>query len=232
MRQRWSRITVFLLVVAAVLSGLAGCTRQADERQTEATASPASTEAVEAPAGGVDVTPVSGADVTPAPGGTHIAAVTSTPQESSAVTQIPPQQPTEQASAGAAPTAAEASAEATPVAEPEDASVTEVHVVIEGETLTAIAARYSTSVRALQELNDIEDPESIQAGQELKIPVDSGSGESPTRTPDCRYVHQVKKGETVIQIAERYSVKPKDIVRANKIKDWNKIYPSMTLCIP
>jgi LysM repeat protein len=41
-----------------------------------------------------------------------------------------------------------------------------------GDTLTAIAQRFNTTVRALVRLNDIEDPNEIRAGQELKVPAD------------------------------------------------------------
>jgi LysM repeat protein len=41
-----------------------------------------------------------------------------------------------------------------------------------GDTLSAIAQRFDTTVRALVRLNDIEDPNEIRAGQELKLPAD------------------------------------------------------------
>jgi soluble lytic murein transglycosylase-like protein len=44
------------------------------------------------------------------------------------------------------------------------------HVVAPGETLTAIAARYGTSVRAIVDLNDIRDPNHVQIGRKLRIP--------------------------------------------------------------
>ena len=44
------------------------------------------------------------------------------------------------------------------------------HVVAPGETLTAIAARFSTSVRAIVDLNDIRDANRVQVGRQLRIP--------------------------------------------------------------
>jgi LysM repeat protein len=43
-------------------------------------------------------------------------------------------------------------------------------VVKEGDTLSEIAERFGTSVRALVTANNIEDPELIHVGQELLIP--------------------------------------------------------------
>jgi LysM repeat protein len=44
------------------------------------------------------------------------------------------------------------------------------HVVAPGETLTAIAARFGTSVQAIVDLNDIRDPNHVQIGRKLRIP--------------------------------------------------------------
>jgi soluble lytic murein transglycosylase-like protein len=44
------------------------------------------------------------------------------------------------------------------------------HVVAPGETLSAIAARYTTSVRAIVDLNDIGDPNHVRVGRRLRIP--------------------------------------------------------------
>ncbi|MFD9569745.1 peptidoglycan-binding protein [Streptomyces sp. NPDC059982] len=44
------------------------------------------------------------------------------------------------------------------------------HTVQPGDTLSGIAAKYGATVSRLQELNDIEDPDSIDVGQVLEIP--------------------------------------------------------------
>jgi len=46
----------------------------------------------------------------------------------------------------------------------------ETHVVQSGETLSKIASQYGVSIRALQELNGVEDPSLIVPGQQLRIP--------------------------------------------------------------
>ena len=45
-----------------------------------------------------------------------------------------------------------------------------VHIVEKGEFLSAIAAKYHVSAKAIQELNGIDNPSSIRVGQKLKIP--------------------------------------------------------------
>jgi LysM repeat protein len=47
-----------------------------------------------------------------------------------------------------------------------------IHVVESGESLSIIAHRYGVSVEEMIEYNDLDDPDSIYVGQELKIPED------------------------------------------------------------
>lgn len=45
------------------------------------------------------------------------------------------------------------------------------HTVKKGETLTSIAKQHGTTVRALERLNKIDDPDKIRVGQVIKLPV-------------------------------------------------------------
>ncbi len=54
---------------------------------------------------------------------------------------------------------------------------TVLHVVQTGDTLLGIALKYGVPMTIIQKANDIEDPESIKAGQQLVIPI------GPTATP-------------------------------------------------
>jgi LysM repeat protein len=47
---------------------------------------------------------------------------------------------------------------------------TRTHTVASGETLSAIAAHYGTTVKVLRRLNNIDDPRRIRIGQVLQIP--------------------------------------------------------------
>lgn len=55
-------------------------------------------------------------------------------------------------------------------AAPTPAPSSRAHVVAAGETLSAIAARYGTTVRAIVEANDIRDPNHVRIGRRLSIP--------------------------------------------------------------
>jgi len=55
------------------------------------------------------------------------------------------------------------------------------HTVVPGDTLYRLSQRFGTSVAALVELNDIENPDLIYVGQVLRIPGDRKG--TPTSTP-------------------------------------------------
>lgn len=86
------------------------------------------------------------------------------------------------------------------------------HPVQEGETLIDIAVIYDTTVEAIMALNPGVEPEMIQVGQILLIPVATPTpGPTstldpaiPTPTPADYIVHIVAQGETLGAIAEQY----------------------------
>ena len=58
---------------------------------------------------------------------------------------------------------------------PSKVTMTSIHVVGRGETLSAIAARYGTTVRALARANHLKNPDLIIAGSNLKVPAASAT---------------------------------------------------------
>lgn len=74
-------------------------------------------------------------------------------------------------------------------ATPTPAATPLIHVVEQGDTLQAIAFDYGVRVDALQRVNGIENPQLLQIGQQLIIPLNEGPGRTasslllPTPTP-------------------------------------------------
>ena len=59
------------------------------------------------------------------------------------------------------------------------------YVVKEGDTLSEIAERHGTTVEALVSLNQIENPDLIHPGQELKLKTDRpAESVDETKTPE------------------------------------------------
>ena len=62
--------------------------------------------------------------------------------------------------------------EPTPTPTPAPAPNGETYEVQSGDTLSAIAERFGTTIDALVEANELDDPDAIFPGDELVIPVD------------------------------------------------------------
>ncbi len=123
----------------------------------------------------------------------------------------------------AAPAVADAPAPA-PAAAPPAAAASEEHVVAAGETLSAIAQRYGTTVTALREANGIEGSV-IVPGQRLRI----SGGSAPA--PAVEREHVVTAGENLTAIARRYGTTIAEIQRLNGI-EGSVIRPGQRLRIP
>ena len=97
---------------------------------------------------------------TPTPGPSSTSLASQTPAGSSAPSTTPPAGPTVQATVS--PTASIAAGPSpTPLR----------YVVKRGDRLKAIAEQFGVSVQEIVDLNDITDPDHIEAGQVLRIPV-------------------------------------------------------------
>lgn len=87
------------------------------------------------------------------------AADATTPAQAATATAAP----TQAATAGATP-------DTSPAAPQTPAAEGDTYTVQSGDTLSAIAQRFDTTIEALVEANDIDDPDIITVGQELVIP--------------------------------------------------------------
>lgn len=240
MRRGLSKIGLFLLVLAVLLSALAGCSRPAEERESDTAEATAT------------VTDVPSRELaSPSPGQTVVSAVTRSPGAGTvAATETPATglaaTPTLSAPAAVEPTATTAISAAAATATlpppatkaptPSSEGGTVWHTVQRGESLAAIAQRYDTTAAEITKANNLSNPNKIYAGQKLKIPTsgqsaDKDSGDSKS---GCRHQHRVKRGDWVWQIARDYGVSPYDILKANNltVKQANTIHPGRVLCIP
>ena len=105
-------------------------------------------------------------------------------------------------------------------------AATGTHVVTAGDTLSAIAARFGTSVAALVAANGLADPDRIRIGQSLAL-----SDTPVTTTTVAPRTHTVVAGDTLGRIAERYGVKPGVLAADNDISNPNLIVIGMVLTI-
>jgi LysM repeat protein len=223
MKPSYARMALYLLVMALLVAGLAGCERRAEVREID-TVEPVATSAA---------TQEVSEQETAMPGETVVSAVTPPPEGIGTVVAVtqPPAAETSAPGAEATAVPTEVVPAGTEPSEPEGGVIR--HVVQLGETLSSIAQRYGTTWQTIAQANDIVNPNQIYVGQTLKIPTGS-TGSPASGATGCRIRHTVKQGEWVWQIARNYSVSPYDILAANglTIQTANTIYAGMVLCIP
>jgi murein DD-endopeptidase MepM/ murein hydrolase activator NlpD len=112
------------------------------------------------------------------------------------------------------------------------------YVLEAGDTLASIAQRYGTTWHALAQLNDLLAPNTVVAGQVIKVPAphkpsdETGTpkvGGSPVQS-GATYV--VREDDTWFRIALRYDVPPWALANANRVTNPALIYPGQELVAP
>lgn len=123
-----------------------------------------------------------------------------------------------------------------------------------GDSLSAIARRFSTSVAQLTSLNQLADSHRIRVGQRLLLPQDSaaatgqtsaqiaataasqataaGSASTSSNGRPVGDTYSVRRGDTLSSIARRLDVSELALLQTNNIDHPDLIYPGQTLRLP
>ena len=115
-----------------------------------------------------------------------------------------------------------------PTPTPTPAPTPATHVVRPGETLTRISQLYGVPVSVIVDLNDISDPNNVDAGLRLRLP----AGTEIPETTDAPGPYIVQQGDTLSQIAVAYGVSIDDLMAANGLSDPDSIFAGQELRIP
>ncbi len=102
------------------------------------------------------------------------------------------------------------------------------HRVRKGETLSAISARYGTSIRALAETNRIQNVHRLRIGQELLIPL-SLSDAPPSRAGSSPQVYTVRRGDSLYRIARRFGLNLQRLMELNRLESRSVLQPGQRL---
>lgn len=95
---------------------------------------------------------------------------------------------------------------------PEPTPTDNYYVVKPGDTLSAIARKYNTTVDELVALNNIDDPNLIYVGDKIKV------------TENNVDYYTVQPGDTLTAIANKYNTTINKLVALNNIENPNLIY--------
>lgn len=106
------------------------------------------------------------------------------------------------------------------------ATTTATYSVRAGDNLWSISRRFGTSVTAIQHANGLRGT-ALKVGQTLTIPAGGGDGE--TAAVIAHY--QVRRGDSLWDIAQRHGTSPRQIQRANGLSS-SRIKPGQVLTIP
>ena len=129
-----------------------------------------------------------------------------------------------------------ATAAPAPTAAPAAAPTTGTHTVVSGDTVSALAQRYGTTVAAIVAANGLDSRAFIRVGQVLTVPgAPAPTTPSPASAPAPAATagsHRVVSGDTVSALATRYGTTVAAIVAANGLDSRATIRVGQVLAIP
>ncbi|MTI80623.1 MAG: M23 family metallopeptidase [Firmicutes bacterium] len=99
-----------------------------------------------------------------------------------------------------------------------------VYRVKAGDTLWELARKYSTTVEKLAAINGLNRNSILHIGQDLDLPVASGSKSGAKYT--------IKHGDNLYNICRQYQVTVSQLLKENNIKNPNYVKVGQTLTIP
>ncbi|MFM7732059.1 MAG: LysM peptidoglycan-binding domain-containing protein [Cyanobium sp.] len=102
--------------------------------------------------------------------------------------------------------------------------------VKEGETLSEIADRVGVPMSRLMQLNNVSDPDLVEAGRVLKIPGgSSGSGSARGGSAGGGGKVTVQSGETLSEIADRHGMSVNQLMAINGLSNADHVEAGQTL---
>lgn len=118
-------------------------------------------------------------------------------------------------------------------AQPTVAPQTITYQVQVGDTLSAIAARFNTTVPVLAQLNGIVNPDRILLGQTLRIPTSpvlvATAVPAATAVPTTPLTYTVQPGDTLFRISLQNNVPIATLINVNGITNPNQIFVGQVL---
>lgn len=96
-----------------------------------------------------------------------------------------------------------------------------IYKVVSGDTIDSIAKKFNTTVKNLQEINDID---YISVGDLIVVPNNMNN--------DWFDIYIVKKGDNLFSIAQKYDISLNDLLKVNGLENDDYIYPNQEIMVP
>lgn len=96
------------------------------------------------------------------------------------------------------------------------------YTVQKGDTVYSIAQKFNTSMEMIMRANSAKAPEDIVYGMNIKVPCNENK----------YLVYSVRMTETIDEIAVKFGVSKKNLIKLNRLKDNTSLYQGMQLLIP
>ncbi|MTI96835.1 MAG: LysM peptidoglycan-binding domain-containing protein, partial [Firmicutes bacterium] len=100
-----------------------------------------------------------------------------------------------------------------------------LYTIQAGDTFFLLAKRFGTTVRAIEQANPGVDPNNLQIGQQICIPVDDA------RCPNG-FLYTIQAGDTFFLLAQRFGTSVDAIQAANPGVDPKNLQIGQVICIP
>ncbi|MEB3261265.1 MAG: LysM peptidoglycan-binding domain-containing protein [Cyanobacteriota bacterium] len=98
-----------------------------------------------------------------------------------------------------------------------------------GETLSEIADRLGVSMKRLMEVNNISDPDHVEAGTSLRLPSGARASSGPSGSSGGGTTVTVGEGETLSDIANRHGISMSALIALNSLSDPNHLEAGQVL---
>lgn len=102
------------------------------------------------------------------------------------------------------------------------------YVIRPGDTYYSLARRFNTTVEAIREANPNVNPDNLQVGMVICIPVVP----APTPCPPGTNPYTVQAGDTYFSLARRFNTTVRAIARANPLVNPRRLRVGQVICIP
>lgn len=103
-----------------------------------------------------------------------------------------------------------------------------------GETLSAIAKRYGSSVKAIMQANHITKANQISIGRKIRVPLETkaeaAKSKGKNKTSQVK-IYKVRKGDCPASIAKNHKMKVKEFLSLNGLSSKSRLYPGQRVLI-